>query len=143
MYKKIMVAVDGSETAKHVLVEAENIANRYNATICIVHSVISDSIKDRNIGITILRRARSSIRSFNIELLLLEAKKQNGLNSIGEAIATAATDWNADLLVLGTTYRIGAGKFLIGSVAECLVTKVTSSVILVRPEKEYYSVISL
>ena len=30
MYKKIMVAVDGSEIAKQALVEAENIANIYN-----------------------------------------------------------------------------------------------------------------
>ena len=33
MYKKIMVAVDGSETAQNALEQAQNIANSYNAAL--------------------------------------------------------------------------------------------------------------
>ena len=50
MYKKIMVAVDGSETAQNALEEAQNIANSYNATLCIIHSAKSDSDADMQAG---------------------------------------------------------------------------------------------
>ena len=132
MYKKIMVAVDGSETAKQALAEAENIAHTYNATICIVHSVGSDS---QNAGTSILEQAKSSVRALKIETQLLEAESEHGLNGIAEAIAVATYEWKADLLVVGTTNRRGLERFIVGSVAEYLVAKVSSSILLVRPPK--------
>ena len=42
MYKKIMVAIDGSEVSRSVLQEGRHIANSYGATLCLVH-VIDDS----------------------------------------------------------------------------------------------------
>ncbi|MBA2484275.1 MAG: universal stress protein, partial [Nitrosomonas sp.] len=39
MYKKIMAAVDGSDTANRALLEAENIARTYDASLCIVYSI--------------------------------------------------------------------------------------------------------
>ena len=47
MYKKIMIAVDGSETAKKALQEAQNIANNYNADLCIVHCIKGEEEADR------------------------------------------------------------------------------------------------
>jgi nucleotide-binding universal stress UspA family protein len=134
MYKKIMVAVDGSETGKQAVVEAENIANTYNATLCIVHSVGGDTEADKNAGNEILEQAKASVSGLNIETRLLEAEVEYGLNGITEAIAKASADWGADLLVVGTANRRGLERFFVGSVAEQLVAKVDASILLVRPQ---------
>jgi len=134
MYKKIMVAVDGSETGNQAVAEAENIANTYNATLCIVHSVGGDTEADKTAGAEILAQAKSSVSGLNIETRLLEAEVEYGLNGITEAIAKATVDWGADLLVVGTANRRGLERFFVGSVAEQLVAKVDASILLVRPQ---------
>jgi len=134
MYKKIMVAVDGGETANQALAEAENIANIYNAAICIVHALQGDTAADTNAGNEILAQAESSVNALNIETRLVGANVEYGLNGIVEAIAAAAADWEADLLVVGTANRRGLERFFIGSVAEQLVTHVNASILLVRPQ---------
>ncbi|MCB1935754.1 MAG: universal stress protein [Nitrosomonas sp.] len=134
MYKKIMVAVDGSDTARQALEEAENIANTYNATICIVHAIGNDSAVDQKNGEEILAGAASSVDVIAIETQLLTAEIEYGLNGIAEAIAKAAADGEVDLLVVGTANRRGLERFFVGSVAEQLVAKVDSSILLVRPQ---------
>lgn len=136
MYKKIMVAIDGSETAKKALAEAENIANSYNATLCVVHSIGGDAEADKKSGTDILEQAESSVSALNIETRLLEAEAEYGSNGIAEVIAIATADWGADLLVVGTANRRGLERFFVGSVAEQLVAKVNSSILLVRSPKE-------
>lgn len=135
MYKKIMIAIDGSDTAKQALTEAENIANTYNATLCIVHSAAGDTESDKKAGTQILEQAKSSVRTLKIETRLLQADLEYGLNGIAEAIAAAVADWQADLLVVGTANRRGLERFLVGSVAEQVIVKVNASVLLVRPPK--------
>ena len=134
MYKKIMVAVDGSDTARQALEEAENIANTYNATICIVHAIGNDSAVDQKNGEEILAGAASSVDVIAIETQLLTAEIEYGLNGIAEAIAKAAADGEVDLLDVGTANRRGLERFFVGSVAEQLVAKVDSSILLVRPQ---------
>lgn len=129
-----MVAVDSSETAKYALTEAENIANIYNAAICIVHALQGDTATDTSAGNEILAQAESSVRALSIESRLVKADIEYGLNGIVEAIATAAADWEADLLVVGTANRRGLERFFIGSVAEQLVSRVSASILLVRPQ---------
>lgn len=135
MYKKIMVAVDGSETGNRAVAEAENIAKTYNATLCIVHSVGGDTEADKKTGNEILDQAKSSISALTVETQLLEAEVEYGLNGIAEAIAKACEEWGADLLVVGTANRRGLERFFVGSVAEQLVAKVDASILLVRPSQ--------
>lgn len=134
MYKKIMVAVDGSETAKQALAEAENIANTYNGTLCIVHSIGGDTEADKQKGNEILAQAKGDVQALTVETRLLEAEAEYGLNGITEAIAKAVAEWSADLVVVGTANRRGLERFFVGSVAEQLVSKVDASILLVRPQ---------
>ncbi len=134
MYKRIMVAVDGSEIAKQALAEAVNIANTYNATLCIAHCIGSENEVDKKKGAEILEQAKSDADVLNIETRLLNAEVEYGLNGVAEAIAAIVYDWKAELLVVGTSNRRGLERFYIGSVAEQLVTKVDSSILLVRPK---------
>ncbi len=134
MYKRIMVAVDGSEIAKQALAEAVNIANTYNATLCIVHCISSENEVDKKKGTEILEQAKSDADVLSMETRLLNAEVEYGLNGVAEAIAAIVYDWKAELLVVGTSNRRGLERFYIGSVAEQLVTKVDSSILLVRPK---------
>ena len=139
MYKKIMVAVDGSDTAKRALMEAENIAKTYDAALCVVHSInLSvgvDIEAERKAGAEMLEQAKSLVNTSNTETRNLQAKTEFGLNGVVEAVAAAVVDWKADLLVVGTANRRGLERFFVGSVAEQLITKVNSSILLVRPPK--------
>lgn len=132
MYKKIMVAVDGGETSQNVLNEAENIANSYNADICIVYSISDDA--DKQAGNEVLEKAEASIDALSIETQLLRFEAEYGSNSVAKAVAAAAAEWKADLLVVGTANRRGLDRFVMGSVAEQLVASVDASVLLVRPQ---------
>lgn len=132
MYKRIMVAVDGSEIAQQALAEAINIANTYNAALCIVHCIGSENEVDRNRGNEILEKAKSDTDVLSVETRLLDAEAEYGLNGIADAIAAAVYDWKADLIVVGTSNRRGLERFYVGSVAEQLVAKVDSSILLVR-----------
>ncbi len=137
MYKKIMVALDDSETALQALIEAENIAKTYNAELCIVHAIVltmgGDVEADKKNGQTIIDHARSTLTALDVETRLLISDTGFGLNGITESIAAAVNDWNADLVVVGTANRRGLKRFLTGSVAEQLVTLVNASIFLVRP----------
>lgn len=132
MYKRVMVAVDGSEIAQQALAEAINIANTYNATLCIVHSIGSDNEVDKSRGNEILEKAKSDTNVLSVETRLINAEAEYGLNGIADAIAAAVYDWKADLIVVGTSNRRGLERFYVGSVAEQLVAKVDSSILLVR-----------
>ena len=133
MYKKVMVAVDGSETAKSALEEAQNIANNYNASLCILHAAKTDEDADIQAGQAILDQARTSTDALNVETRLVHADILYGLNGVSEVISVAVKEWGADLLVVGTANRRGLERFVVGSVAEQLVSKVESSILLVRP----------
>ena len=137
MYKKIMVAVDGSETAWQALTEAENIANTHGAILCIVHSIVlsagGDLEADKKNGLEILEKARSSVNTSGVETRLLISETGFGFAGITESIAAAVADWEADLVVVGTANRRGLKRFFVGSVAEQLIVKVDSSILLVRP----------
>lgn len=134
MYKKIMAAVDGSETAQFALEEAQNIVNSYNAELCIVHCITGEEEADRAAGNAILQKAKDSVDALSIETRLLEANIAYGTNGVSEAIGNAVKDWGADLLVVGTANRKGLQRFVIGSVAEQLVSLVDASILLVRPQ---------
>ena len=53
------------------------------------------------------RRGPNSAGKLDVETRLLEAEGEYGLKGISEAIAHAAEEWGADLLVVGTKGRRG------------------------------------
>ena len=83
-------------------------------------------------GVQLLEKAKASITDLTIETQLITADSTYGLNGITMAIASSAIDWEADLLVAGTSNKKGLDRFFLGSVAEELVKKVDCSVMLVR-----------
>ncbi len=138
MYRKIMAAIADDDISRNALQEAIQIATANGAKLYIVHasSTADDDEKNRNskqMGAALLQRAKLAAgEKLEVETRLLEAEGEFGLKGISEAIATAATEWDADLLVVGTKGRRGLERLVIGSVAEQLVSAVGTSILLAR-----------
>jgi nucleotide-binding universal stress UspA family protein len=132
MFTKILAAIDGGETSMDALREAARLADSHQATLRIVYAVADEA--DQQVGLTLLERAKAAVgEGLTVETCLLQAEAEYGLTGITEAVANAANDWGADLVVVGTANRRGLERLVIGSVAEQLVAKVDASVLLVRP----------
>jgi nucleotide-binding universal stress UspA family protein len=146
MFKRILVAVDGSDTAEQALLEAINLAKEHQAQLRIVHAVdivnlnlstefpqsseISDAVTQN--GREILRKAEAVARGAGIpvETRLLEIDTLG--HRIPEMIAADAEAWPADLIVICTHGRRGVSHLFLGSVAEGVVRVATKPVLLIR-----------
>lgn len=134
MFMKIMAAIDGSDTSMEALMEAKRMAVSHHATLRIVYAAADSEDADLQASLKLLEQAKSAVgEGLAVETRVLQAEAEYGLNGIAEAIAGAANEWNADLVVVGTSNRRGLERLVIGSVAEQLVAKVDASVLLIRP----------
>lgn len=146
MFKRILVAVDGSNLSEQALQEAIKLAKEHAAHLRIVHAVdtvtfdlniefssISD-ISDSMIksGREILGKAEAVARAAGIpvETKLIELDTLG--KRIPELIAADAETWPADLIVICTHGRSGLSHLFLGSVAERLVRVATKPVLLIR-----------
>jgi nucleotide-binding universal stress UspA family protein len=135
MFLKIMAAIDGSDTSMKALMEAKQLAVSHKATLRIVYAASDSEDADQKTGLKLLAQAKSAVSSgVPVETRLLRANAIYGLTGIVDAIATAANEWDADLVVVGSSHRRGLERWVIGSVAEQLIAKVDASVLLVRPQ---------
>jgi nucleotide-binding universal stress UspA family protein len=135
MFMKILVAIDGSESSVLALGEAKLLAVSHQAMLRIVYAVTDSEESDEQTGRKLLKQAKSSVgNEVTAETRLLQAEAIYGLNGIAEAIASAANEWGADLVVVGSSHRRGLERLVIGSVAEQLIAKVDASILLIRPQ---------
>ncbi|MDA8364063.1 MAG: universal stress protein [Gammaproteobacteria bacterium] len=148
MYKNILVPVDGSETADAALQEAIRLARSESTGLRIVHVVDSATgIWDSEFAPIDLNQIREAARSFarsilenaqrkardggvDAEVLLLEIERPG--QRVAKAIAEQASDWPADIIVIGTHGRRGLDHLLLGSVAEGVMRLSPVPVLLVR-----------
>jgi len=134
MFVKVMAAIDGSETSMEALMEAKRMAVSHHAMLRIVYAVANSDDTNQQAGLRLLERAKAAVgEGLDVETRMLQAEAEYGLPGITEAVADAANEWDADLVVVGTANRRGLERLVIGSVAEQLVTKVDASILLVRP----------
>jgi len=148
MFKRILVAVDGSESSRLALHEAANLARELQARLRIVHVV--DEVKVHwemefadiaalreaaiKLGQETLSRAKLVAQDAGVEAeaKLLEIGTPGG--RIAGAIAQEAGAWPADLIVAGTHGRRGFNHLLMGSVAEG-VMRIAPTPLLLIPRK--------
>lgn len=144
MYKRILVAVDGSATSEHALREAATLAREAQGQLLLVHVVdefiynwdadyiaqtdVSESFAAR--GRELLNKASASVADAGISVAtkLIETIGQR----VPELIAEEAETWPADLIVMGSHGRRGLSRLFIGSVAERLVRVANKPVLLIR-----------
>ncbi|MFM0055315.1 universal stress protein [Paraburkholderia phytofirmans] len=146
MYKRILVAIDGSQAAQRALEEALKIAEAAQATVTAVFVAehvaqmvdMSTGLLEEQARTT--ASAEAAMATLEDARALFEQHKVRGLtrtiDAYGEDIASVlcrvADECEADLLVMGTHGRHGIGRLLLGSVAEALLRRTGVPVLMVR-----------
>jgi len=146
MYKRILVAVDGSHTSNWALDEAIRIAQESHGELHLVH--VLNTVTLNTEGDFYSLPAWLDAMHRGAEAVLNEAvarAKQAGvacegklleIDTIGyripEMLADEARNWPADVIVIGTHGRHGMHRLLMGSVAEGVVRVATVPVLLIR-----------
>ena len=146
MYKKIMVAIDDSQTSQSALAEAIHIARTSEAKLYIVH-VADETLLNLHgqplVSIVNIEAAVASLSAAGNELLAEAMKQAEGIDAeplllealkrrVSETIAEKAKELKVDLIVIGRHGRRGLATFILGSVAEQLARISDASVLLVR-----------
>ncbi len=143
MYQRILVPVDGSPTSDRGLEEAIQLAKLTHARLRLVHVVDQLSLtlytqafalnrlnELRASSAMILDKAQTPVREHGIEVdtVLVD----NFFGPVDETVASEASKWPADLIVIGTHGRRGIGRWTLGSDAERILRIAPCPVLLVR-----------
>lgn len=145
-YKRILVAVDGSEISHLALVQAIYLRDKLQATLCILHVANEIIAKDllfttelddhqksiKKSSNDILKKMKQTAEEYPgvVETLLLEINTTP--TSITDKIIEATQSYKADLLVIGTHGYRGFNRFLLGSIAEETIRATTVPVLVIR-----------
>jgi nucleotide-binding universal stress UspA family protein len=148
MYKRILVAIDGSPTSGHALQHALGLASGLGAVLRIVHVVdegvlslgpefaidVGAILKARRAaGEKLLQAARETCRAAGVEAETRLLETGAPAQRIADAIAEEARAWPADLVIAGTHGRRGVQRLLLGSVAEGIARVSPVPVLLIPP----------
>jgi nucleotide-binding universal stress UspA family protein len=146
MYQRILVPIDGSVTSERGLDEALAIAARLGSALRVIHVVDDASLVMNSAGfasnvgelLTSLAEAgeeilsagqmRAKERNLSVETVLRNCPT----GRVADVIVQEATQWPAELIVIGTHGRRGAGRLLLGSDAEQVLRSAPVPVLLVR-----------
>ncbi|MGZ5117711.1 MAG: universal stress protein [Burkholderiales bacterium] len=145
MYKRIVVAVDGTAASNPALREAIRLAGASQSALLIMHVVcdvninVETSEAERryedsmlNVGERTLKKAAAIAQKAGVaaETRLLELLQIQF--RVAAEIVREAAKWHADLIVAGTHGREGLSRLVLGSVAEGLAKAARVPVLLVR-----------
>jgi nucleotide-binding universal stress UspA family protein len=149
MYKRILVAFDGSEPSQRALAEAIKVAKDGHAELHVLHVVdefLVGSTPDAShmsttyyaeaiqalqaSGRQILEQARDTAGSAG---LVIETTLEETIGSrVADLIVAKAKEWEADLIVMGTHGRRGLRRLVLGSDAEWVLRSTPVPVLFVR-----------
>lgn len=144
--RRILVPVDGSATSNKAIAAAVDVATHNAAQVRLLYSVEPVAVAvsfdstgaylqvARDAGQRVLDDALAMVRSAGVEAdsRLLELPGER----LGEAVADAAREWDADLIVVGTHGRRGIGRVLLGSGAEQIIRLAPTPVLVIRSQPE-------
>jgi len=145
MYQRMLVPVDGSETARRGLDEAIKLSKALGASVRLVHIVdetplamnpetgiaaaplVADFVEA---GKQIIEEARAFALAQGVEVAT--ALHENFTGRVADRILEEARKSGAELIVMGTHGRRGIRHVVLGSDAEAVVRGATVPVLLVR-----------
>lgn len=142
LFKKILVPIDGSNTANKALDYALKMAQADQAEVRLIYCIDELSLLSsheysgemvqlaRQTGHDILQNgvALANAAQVKVDTRLVDRVGQR----LGESVADEAGHWGADLVVLGTHGRRGIGRVLLGSGAEQVMRMSPVPVLMVR-----------
>ncbi len=131
MFKRIIVAIDGSQTSRRAFSAALELAETNGATLQAYYvvesapvfydvpgydpSVLRDELVEEGSSLGHSALAAMKRRGVEGDVAMAEA---SSVEDVSTLILRAATTFNADLLVMGTHGRRGLQRLIEGSVAE-------------------------
>lgn len=141
-YKRILVPVDGSATSDKAVASAIELARRNDGHIrflfCLDELALASGPEysghaveaARDEARAILARARSSAERAAVpaDVHLDESPGKR----LGHCVADQASEWKADLVVVGTHGRKGLARVLMGSGAESIIREAPGPVLVIR-----------
>lgn len=145
MYKRILVPLDGSDTARRGLTEAIGLAGALGASLRLVHVTTDVQWLVESAALAYSEPLRLEQRRFGEDLLAAAEKtaaqskvptESRLREAIGVRPAKLIVDEadGCDLIVMGTHGRKGMGRLLLGSDASLVVSDSPVPVLLVRPD---------
>lgn len=150
MYKKILVAVDGSHTSNQAMQEAVKMAALTHGTVHAVYVVDTTPLFSyagyydpvaltealRKDGGVALAGAKAACGQSEVECVAELLETEHLSDDVSQTLQRHAEHIGADLVVLGTHGRRGVKRIVLGSVAERFVRFSKSPVLLVRGSEE-------
>ncbi len=146
MYKRILVPVDGSATAKRGIEEAIRMAKLMDGTVTFFYAIDDQSVTIAlQSSIAFVDNWRQSLKEQG-ESILASAKamataagvrsatilSEDFSDPVAARVVGEARFMNADLIVMGTHGRRGLKRMLLGSSAEAVLRDAPVPVLLVR-----------
>ncbi|MDB5849731.1 MAG: universal stress protein UspA [Rhodoferax sp.] len=145
MYPKILVPLDGSETAERGLREALQLASEQKSTLVLLHVIDDFPMLAEMASVSAYEETLDHLRSAGHRLMALgQAKAEEAgvkvqirfceitRERVGQAIVDEARISGCDLIVMGTHGRRGFNRVMMGSDAEFVVRASSVPVLLVR-----------
>ncbi len=139
MYKKMVLAVDGSDVSKSAVRHAVALAKSTSGTLIAMHVIPPIDITDietfkpdtlqqglRREGEKILSEVKGLAEKEGVQV---QTRIEDGVPY--EKICEVAGDSGADLIIMGSHGRTGIGKVFIGSVTERVISKAKCCPVLV------------
>lgn len=144
MYKRILVAVDGSDTSRHAFDAALALAQSHGAELQPFYVVENAAIYYNVPGYDpsllrdqLLEQGNDLAKEFTQRMQAVGVKGEaklgeaSSLADVASLILEAATAFGAELLVLGTHGRRGFRRLVLGSIAEQCVRHASLPVLLI------------
>ncbi len=143
MYKKLFVAIDGSEPSAAGLHEAIKLAQCDGGELHVVFVVyhpktfghpivnlaaVEEALETEGRGVLDRAAAQAQAVGVTASTAMVAATRE----PIAATLLAEAVKWQADLIVMGTHGRRGFGRAVLGSVAENLLRVSTLPVLMVR-----------
>jgi nucleotide-binding universal stress UspA family protein len=143
MYRRILVAVDGTEASERALSEAIRIAKLCGGAIrCVFVARQPAMLGNPMMNVTAITDVMEATGTRALTHAAEAAKRAEipaetrfvNTNEIpiAKMLLREANAWDADLIAIGTHGRTGVDHFLIGSVAEGVIREASKPVLLVR-----------
>ncbi|MCA3183222.1 MULTISPECIES: universal stress protein [unclassified Cupriavidus] len=148
MYERILVAVDGGDSADLAMTQAIGMARAFRADIKLLYVVddseLFDAAGTADTAMVLSQLVQGGERALDlaaercahagVTCIKELVERPLGRGNVSETIVERADTWPADVIVMGTHGRRGMRRVIMGSVSEGVLAQTSKPVLLIRAE---------
>jgi nucleotide-binding universal stress UspA family protein len=144
MYRTLLVPLDGSKRAEAILCHAEELAQRYDATVVFLQVLDAEPLRPTPVGVPPLvepseleHQGKKAVNYLAAQAGVfrekgIEARVRVVSGPVVEAIIDAAEREGADIIALASHGRTGLARVFYGSVAAGVLHRADRPLLLIR-----------